>query len=221
MTKSVDRNLVLVRHGQSEGNLKNIFTGWDDLGLTEQGIAEARAVGQRLQALGLGFDVAFTSMLRRAWQSCAIILKTMGQPDIPEFRDPALNERNYGELTGLNKDEARKRWGEAQVHLWRRSYDVPPPGGESLKDTSARVLPFFIQAILPRVMRGERTLVVAHGNSLRSLVMALDRLSPEAVTSVEFATGDIHLYRLAADTTVEAKQISPSEASILSKPADG
>jgi 2,3-bisphosphoglycerate-dependent phosphoglycerate mutase len=140
----------------------------------------------------------------------------MGQSTLPEFRDPALNERNYGELTGLNKDEARKRWGEAQVHIWRRSYDVPPPGGESLKDTSARVLPFFIQAILPRVMRGERTLVVAHGNSLRSLVMVLDRLSPDAVTSVEFATGDILLYRLAPDTSVESKQISLAEANILS-----
>lgn len=212
MTKPIDRTLVLVRHGQSEGNLKNIFTGWSDLGLTDQGIAEARAVGQRLQTLGVGFDVAFTSMLRRAWQSCSIVLKAMGQSDVPEFRDPALNERNYGELTGLNKDEARKRWGEAQVHLWRRSYEVPPPGGESLKDTSARVLPFFIQAILPRVMRGERTLVVAHGNSLRSLVMVLDRLSPEAVASVEFATGDIHLYQLAPDTPVERKQISLAEA---------
>jgi 2,3-bisphosphoglycerate-dependent phosphoglycerate mutase len=208
MTKPIDRSLVLVRHGQSEGNLKNIFTGWDDLSPTERGISEARAVGQRLQTLGVSFDVAFTSMLRRAWQSCSIVLKAMGQSDVPEFRDPALNERNYGDLTGLNKDEARARWGEAQVHLWRRSYEVPPPGGESLKDTSARVLPFFIQAILPRVMRGERTLVVAHGNSLRSLVMVLDRLSPEAVGSVEFATGDIHLYRLAGDTTVDHKQVS-------------
>jgi 2,3-bisphosphoglycerate-dependent phosphoglycerate mutase len=208
MTKSIDRSLVLVRHGQSEGNLKNIFTGWNDLGLTEQGVAEARAVGQRLETLGMGFDVAFTSMLRRAWQSCSIILKAVGQSNASEFRDPGLNERNYGELTGLNKDEARERWGEAQVHLWRRSYNVPPPGGESLKDTSARVLPFFIQAILPRVMRGERTLVVAHGNSLRSLVMVLDRLSPEAVSSVELATGDILLYQLAPDTTVEHKQVS-------------
>ena len=208
MTKPIDRSLVLVRHGQSEGNLKNIFTGWNDLGLTERGVSEARAVGQRLETLGVSFDVAFTSMLRRAWQSCSIVLKVMGQSDVRELRDTALNERNYGDLTGLNKDQARARWGEEQVHLWRRSYEVPPPGGESLKDTSARVLPFFIQAILPRVMRGERTLVVAHGNSLRSLVMVLDRLSPEAVTSVEFATGDIHLYHLAADTTVDHKQVS-------------
>jgi 2,3-bisphosphoglycerate-dependent phosphoglycerate mutase len=210
MTKSINRSLVLVRHGQSEGNLKNIFTGWKDLGLTERGIAEARAVGQRLETLGVSFDVSFTSMLRRAWQSCSIVLKVMGQSDVQEFRDAALNERNYGDLTGLNKDEARARWGDDQVHLWRRSYSVAPPGGESLKDTSARVLPIFIQAILPRVMRGERTLVVAHGNSLRSLVVVLDRLSPEAVASVEFATGDIHLYHLAPDTTVEHKQVSPA-----------
>jgi 2,3-bisphosphoglycerate-dependent phosphoglycerate mutase len=208
MTKPIDRRLVLVRHGQSEGNLKNIFTGWTDLGLTERGIIEARAVGERLQALGINFDVAFTSALRRAWETCSIVLETMGQPDVQVFRSPALNERDYGDLTGLNKDEAKMRWGEAQVHLWRRTYDTPPPGGESLRDTSARVLPLFIRDILPRVMRGERTLVVAHGNSLRSLVMVLDRLSPEAVTSVEIATGDIHLYHLAADTTVDHKQVS-------------
>lgn len=206
--QSIDRRLVLVRHGQSEGNLKNVFTGWRDLGLTEWGIAEAGGVAQRLQALDVRFDIAFTSRLRRAWQSCSIVLETMGQSDVRQCCDASLNERDYGDLTGLNKDEARTRWGDGQVHLWRRSYDVAPPGGESLKDTSARVLPFFIQTILPGVMRGERTLVVAHGNSLRSVVMLLDRLSPEAVTSVEFATGDIHLYRLAADTTVACKQVS-------------
>ncbi len=205
---SIDRCVVLVRHGQSEGNLKNVFTGWRDLGLTERGIAEARSVARRLQALDMRFDVAFTSELRRAWQSCSIILETMGQFDLRQCRGRALNERDYGDLTGLNKDEARTRWGDDQVQLWRRSYDVAPPGGESLKDTSARVLPFFIQSILPGVMRGERTLVVAHGNSLRTLVMILDRLSPEAVISVEIATGDIHLYRLAADTTVAHRQVS-------------
>ena len=203
---SIDRRLVLVRHGQSEGNLKNIFTGSRDLGLTERGIAEASGVAQRLQALDVRFDIAFTSRLRRAWQS--IILENMGQANVRQCRNAALNERDYGDLTGLNKDEARTRWGDDQVHLWRRSYDVAPPGGESLKDTSARILPFFIQTILPAVMRGDRTLVVAHGNSLRSLVMVLDRLSLESVTSVEFATGDIHLYRLAADTTVAQRQVS-------------
>lgn len=212
--QSIDRRLVLVRHGQSEGNLKNIFTGWRDLGLTEQGIAEASGVAQRLQALDVRFDIAFTSELRRAWQSCSIILENMGQANVRYCRDAELNERDYGDLTGLNKDEARTRWGHDQVHLWRRSYDVAPPGGESLKDTSARVLPFFIQTILPAVMRGEKTLVVAHGNSLRSLVMVLDRLSPESVTSVEFATGDIHLYHLAADTTVAQKRISRASGEI-------
>jgi len=205
---SIDRRLVLVWHGQSEGNLKSIFTGSRDLGLTERGIAEASGVAQRLQALDVRFDIAFTSRLRRAWQSCSIILENMGQANVRQCRNAALNERDYGDLTGLNKDEARTRWGDDQVHLWRRSYDVAPPGGESLKDTSARILPFFIQTILPAVMRGDRTLVVAHGNSLRSLVMVLDRLSPESVTSVEFATGDIHLHRLAADTTVAQRQVS-------------
>ena len=211
---SIDRRLVLVRHGQSEGNLKSIFTGSRDLGLTERGIAEASGVAQRLQALDVRFDIAFTSRLRRAWQSCSIILENMGQADVRQCRNAALNERDYGDLTGLNKDEARTRWGDDQVQLWRRSYDVAPPGGESLKDTSARILPFFIQTILPAVMRGDRTLVVAHGNSLRSLVMVLDRLSPESVTSVEFATGDIHLYRLAADTTVAQRQVSLASGEI-------
>jgi 2,3-bisphosphoglycerate-dependent phosphoglycerate mutase len=208
MTKSINRSLVLVRHGQSEGNLKNIFTGWNDLGLTERGIAEARAVGQRLETLGVSFDVAFTSMLRRAWQSCSIVLKAMGQSDVQEFRDAALNERNYGDLTGLNKDEARSRWGDDQVHLWRRSYDVAPPGGESLKDTSARVANLHPGHLTQS--NAWREDFSRRARSLRSLVMVLDRLSPEAVTSVEFATGDIHLYHLAPDTTVEHKQVSPA-----------
>lgn len=208
MSRPIIRRLVLVRHGQSEGNLKNIFTGWTDLDLTEHGVAEARAVGARLKSMGLSFDVAFTSDLQRAWKTCLIVLGMTGASHVQEFRSPALNERDYGALTGLNKDAARARWGAAQVQLWRRSYDVPPPEGESLKDTSARVLPHFIQQILPSVMRGESTLVVAHGNSLRSLIMVLDGLAPEAVPSVELATGDIHLYQLASDTTVEHKQVS-------------
>ena len=216
MTQAIDRRLVLVRHGQSEGNLKNIFTGWTDLGLTERGVAEARAVGERLQALGVHFDVAFTSALRRAWETCSIVLEGMGQSDVQVIRSSALNERDYGDLTSLNKDEARKRWGEAQVHLWRRSYDTAPPGGESLKDTSARILRFYVQDILPRVMRGERTLVVAHGNSLRSLVMVLDGLSPEAVTQVEIATGDIYLYHLASDTIVDEREVSPASGNNFS-----
>ena len=172
----MDRLLVLARHGQSEWNLKNLFTGWKDPGLTELGVREARTAGQRLKERDVRFDIAFTSDLHRAQATCSLILEEIGQPDLETIADQALNERDYGDLSGLNKDDARARWGEEQVHLWRRSYDVPPPGGESLKDTVARVLPYYIQNILPRVMRGERVLVAAHGNSLRALVMVLDRL---------------------------------------------
>ena len=173
-----DRLLVLVRHGESEWNLKNLFTGWKDIDLTANGIAEARAAGRKLKAQSIRFDVGFTSALIRAQRSLDLILEEMGQRNIPTFKDQALNERDYGNLSGLNKDDARAKWGAEQVQLWRRSYDVAPPGGESLKDTAARVLPYYIQEILPRVMRGERVLISAHGNSLRALVMVLDRLSP-------------------------------------------
>jgi 2,3-bisphosphoglycerate-dependent phosphoglycerate mutase len=203
----MDRVLVLARHGQSDWNLKNLFTGWKDPGLTELGIREARTAGQRLKQMGLSFDVAFTSALGRAQRTCEIILEEIGRPSVPTIRDQALNERDYGDLAGLNKDEARARWGAEQVHVWRRSYDVAPPGGESLKDTVARVLPYYVQNILPRVMRGERVLVAAHGNSLRALVMVLDRLTPEAIPEVELATGIPLVYRLRADTTVADKQI--------------
>ncbi len=173
-----DRLLVLVRHGQSEWNLKNLFTGWRDVDLTEKGIEEARAAGRRLKAQGLRFDVAFTSVLVRAQRSLDLMLEEMGQKNIPVLKDQALNERDYGDLSGLNKDDARKKWGEEQVRVWRRSYDVAPPGGESLKDTAARVLPYYIQEILPRVLRGDNVIVAAHGNSLRALVMVLEHLSP-------------------------------------------
>ncbi|MEP9349838.1 2,3-bisphosphoglycerate-dependent phosphoglycerate mutase [Xanthobacter sp. KR7-225] len=197
-----DRVLVLVRHGQSEWNLKNLFTGWRDPGLTEQGVAEAKRAGALLKAEGLAFNVAFTSVLSRAETTCQLVLAEMGQPDLKVIRDQALNERDYGNLSGLNKDDARAKWGDEQVHLWRRSYDVPPPGGESLRDTVARTLPFYIQEILPCVLRGEATLVAAHGNSLRALVMVLERLSPEGIVKRELATGAPILYRLAADSTV-------------------
>jgi 2,3-bisphosphoglycerate-dependent phosphoglycerate mutase len=200
-----ERLLVLVRHGQSEWNLKNLFTGWRDVDLTETGIAEARTAGKRLKAQKIKFDVAFTSSLKRASRTLDLILEELGQTGIPIFRDPALNERDYGDLVGLNKDDARKKWGEEQVHKWRRSYDIAPPGGESLKDTVARALPYFVQEILPRVLRGERTLVAAHGNSLRALVMVLERLSPEAIVKRELATGVPILYRLQADSTVAEK----------------
>jgi 2,3-bisphosphoglycerate-dependent phosphoglycerate mutase len=197
-----ERLLVLVRHGQSDWNLKNLFTGWRDVGLTEKGIAEARAAGKRLKAQGLHFDVAFTSALVRAQRTLDLVLEEMGQIDITIFKDQALNERDYGDLSGLNKDDARKKWGEEQVHVWRRSYDVAPPGGESLKDTAARVLPYYIQDILPPVLRGDNVIVVAHGNSLRALVMVLERLSPEKIVGREIATGVPLIYRLNADSTV-------------------
>ena len=200
-----DRLLVLVRHGQSDWNLKNLFTGWRDVGLTEKGIAEAGAAGTRLKAQGLHFDVAFTSALSRAQRTLDLVLEKMGQTRIPVFKDQALNERDYGDLSGLNKDDARKKWGEEQVHAWRRSYDVAPPGGESLKDTAARVLPYYIQEILPRVLRGERAIVAAHGNSLRALVMVLECLSPEQIVGREIATGLPLIYRLNADSTVAEK----------------
>jgi 2,3-bisphosphoglycerate-dependent phosphoglycerate mutase len=202
-----DRLLVLVRHGQSEWNLQNLFTGWRDVGLTEKGITEARAAGRQLKALGLRFDIAFTSALTRAQRTLELMLDELGQRSISVLRDQALNERDYGDLSGLNKDEARRKWGEEQVHIWRRSYDVAPPGGESLKDTAARVLPYYVQEILPRVLRGERTLVSAHGNSLRALVMVLDHLSPQEIVNQELATGVPLVYRLNTDSTVAERQV--------------
>jgi 2,3-bisphosphoglycerate-dependent phosphoglycerate mutase len=200
-----DRLLVLVRHGQSEWNLKNLFTGWKDIDLTEKGIEEARVAGKKLKAQGLSFDVAFTSGLKRAQNTLDLLLAEMGQGNIPIHRDPALNERDYGDLVGMNKDDARKKWGEEQVLIWRRSYDVQPPGGESLKDTVARTLPYFIQEILPAVLRGQRSIVSAHGNSLRALVMVLEKLSPEGILKRELATGVPIVYRLNADATVASK----------------
>ena len=200
-----DRLLVLVRHGQSEWNLKNLFTGWRDVDLTEQGVSEAREAGRKLKAQGLTFDVAYTSALKRAQRTLDLMLEEMGQSGLPVVKDLALNERDYGDLSGLNKDDARKKWGEEQVHVWRRSYDVPPPGGESLKDTLARALPYYVQEILPGVLRGQRTLVAAHGNSLRALIMVLEKLTPEQILKRELATGVPVIYRLNADSTVASK----------------
>ena len=201
--------MVLVRHGQSEWNLKNLFTGWRDPDLTEQGFAEAHEAGKVLREEGLSFDIAFTSVLQRAEKTCQIILDELGQGDLETIHDQALNERNYGDLAGLNKDDARAKWGEEQVHIWRRSYDVPPPGdeGESLRDTGARVWPYYMQEILPRVLAGQSVLVAAHGNSLRSLVMVLDGLSKDEVTKLNLATGVPMIYRLKADSTVAEKKI--------------
>lgn len=205
----MERTLVLVRHGQSEWNLKNLFTGWRDPDLTELGHTEAKAAGKVLAERGMKFDIAFTSVLQRAEKTCQHILDGVGQSDLETIHNQALNERNYGDLAGLNKDDARKKWGEDQVHIWRRSYDTPPPGdeGESLKDTGARVWPYYMNEILPRAMAGNTVLVAAHGNSLRSLVMVLDRMTTETITSLNLATGVPMIYKLDADTNVISKEV--------------
>lgn len=201
--------LVLVRHGQSEWNLKNLFTGWKDPDLTEQGVKEAIEGGKVINDEGHKFDIAYTSDLIRAQRTCQFILDGVGQSDLETIRDQALNERNYGDLAGLNKDDARKKWGEKQVHIWRRSYDVPPPGdeAESLRDTGARVWPYYMTDILPRVLAGQKVLVAAHGNSLRALVMVLDRMSKKEILKLNLATGVPMVYKLNADSTVADKKI--------------
>ena len=186
--------LVLVRHGQSEWNKKNLFTGWKDPNLTKQGINEASEAGKQLNSLGINFDVMFTSDLIRAQETGRIILKEMNQKSIAIVKSQKLNERNYGDLAGLNKDDAREKWGEDQVHIWRRSFDVPPPGGESLKNTAERVLPYFRSEILPKIEEGSNVLIAAHGNSLRALVMELEKISPDKIVGLEIATGDPLIY---------------------------
>lgn len=202
----MERLLVLVRHGQSEWNLKNLFTGWKDPGLTDQGVAEAHKAGEQLRDLKLNFDLAFTSVLSRAQKTLGIILDELDQTGLETFKDQALNERDYGDLTGMNKDGAREKFGEEQVHIWRRSYDIPPPGGESLKMTAERVLPYYKAEILPRVLSGKRTIVAAHGNSLRSLIMELEGLSPEEILKRELGTGTPIIYRLDEDGKVISVQ---------------
>ena len=182
--------LVLVRHGQSEWNAKNLFTGWKDPKLTDLGIQEAIKAGDLLETRNLKFDLMFTSDLFRAQETGRLILEQMNHTDIQVIKDQSLNERNYGDLAGLNKDEAREKWGEEQVHIWRRSFDVPPPGGESLKNTAERVLPYFEHEIMPKVKEGLNILVAAHGNSLRALVMELEKISSEEIVKSEIATGD-------------------------------
>lgn len=199
--------LVLVRHGQSEWNLKNLFTGWRDPDLTALGVEEAKTGGKAIAETGIKFDIAFTSDLSRAQKTLKIILDEIGQQGLETIRDQALNERDYGDLSGLNKDDARAKWGEEQVHIWRRSYDIPPPGGESLRDTGARVWPYYLTEILPRVLRGEKVLVAAHGNSLRSLVMVLDKLTKEEILKLNLATGVPMVYVLNADSTVKSKDV--------------
>ena len=182
-------NLVLVRHGQSEWNEKNLFTGWKDPNLTKKGIGEAIEAGKLLKAKNMKFDLMYTSNLSRAQETGRLILEEMNLTNITIEKDQSLNERNYGDLAGLNKDDARKKWGDEQVHIWRRSFDVPPPGGESLKNTAERVLPYFHKNIMPEVKKGLDILIAAHGNSLRALVMELENISSDEIVNLEIATG--------------------------------
>ena len=202
--------LILVRHGQSEWNQQNLFTGWRDPDLTERGVTEARNAGRALKAEGITFTIAFTSELMRAQKTCALLLEEQGQSDLQTICNVALNERDYGDLSGLNKDDAREKWGEEQVHIWRRSFDTPPPGGESLKDTAERVLPYFNDTVMPRIRAGENVLVAAHGNSLRALVMVLDGLGETEITQVNIATGEPYIYDMGAQGEVVGKRILPA-----------
>jgi 2,3-bisphosphoglycerate-dependent phosphoglycerate mutase len=196
--------LVLIRHGESIWNQENRFTGWVDVPLSARGMEEARSAAKKLGSYA--FDVAYTSMLQRAQQTLALILDTIGS-DLPVIRDQALNERFYGDLQGLNKDECRRQYGDDQVKIWRRSYDTPPPNGESLKDTAARTLPFFERCIMGDIRQGKNVLVAAHGNSNRSIVMRLDNLTGEQVVELELATGVLLVYDVSADGTVLEKSI--------------
>ena len=191
--------LILVRHGQSEWNLKNLFTGWRNPNLTEQGEGEARATGRALKAGHFKPDLFYTSALRRAQHTLDLILEEMGILNVTITRNTALNERDYGDLSGLNKDDARAKWGEEQVLIWRRSFDVPPPGGESLKDTAARTLPYYEAEILPQLKAGKTVLIAAHGNSLRALVMAIEGLTPDEILAREIATGEPTVYKIGPD----------------------
>ena len=205
-TRPGESILVLVRHGESEWNKANRFTGWKDVGLTEEGSAEAHRAGAMLKESGQRFDCAFTSTLKRAHNTLDIILDELGQGKLPTVKAAALNERDYGELVGINKDEARKRWGAEQVHIWQRSYDTAPPGGESLKDTALRVIPFFQKWIVPELQKGKNVILVAHGNSLRTLIMELDKLDPDEVMQVELPTASPLVYRINADGSVGEKR---------------
>jgi 2,3-bisphosphoglycerate-dependent phosphoglycerate mutase len=199
------RNLILVRHGQSEWNARNLFTGWKDPGLTNHGVAEAKNAGKLILEQSIEFDSMYTSMLSRAQKTGDIILGVLDHKEIPIIRNAALNERHYGSLAGLNKDDAREKWGDEQVHIWRRSFDIPPPDGESLKDTADRVLPYFEAEIMPKVISGSSILIAAHGNSLRALIMQLDSISPEDIVKLKIPTGAPIQYEFTAEGTVDKK----------------
>ncbi len=196
--------LVLIRHGQSEWNLENRFTGWIDIPLSPQGEEEARKAGEKIK--GFKFDKVYTSVLQRAIKTYEIAAKTAGFDSLPVEKDEALNERKYGDLQGLNKDDTRKKFGAEQVHIWRRSYDIAPPNGESLKDTAARVLPYWHSRIEPDLKAGKNILIVAHGNSLRALIMHLDNLSKEEVVKLEIPTGEPILYEFDENMKVVNKK---------------
>ena len=204
-TKKIS-TLVLVRHGQSQWNKENLFTGWKDPDLTDRGIEEAINAGQKIKQTNISFDLHFTSKLKRAQKTGTLIMRELGQ-DIDTSENEALNERDYGDLSGLNKDDARKKWGDEQVHIWRRSYDTPPPGGESLKNTAERVLPYFKDIIYPELRKHKNILISAHGNSLRALIMYLEKISEDAIVKLEIATGQPIFYQLNEDLQVVAKEI--------------
>ena len=199
--------LVLVRHGQSVWNLENRFTGWVDVELTQQGIEEAVEAGRLLKSKHIHFDIAFTSVLKRAIDTLTYCLESAGQPGIPTSMDQALNERHYGDLQGLDKGETAKKYGDEQVKLWRRSYDIQPPNGESLKDTAARTLPYFYDVIMPEVQSGKDTIISAHGNSLRAIVMKLDKLDEKQVLELNIANGVPIVYDIDEDGSVLSKEI--------------
>jgi 2,3-bisphosphoglycerate-dependent phosphoglycerate mutase len=186
--------LVIFRHGQSTWNLENKFTGWVDVDLTEKGRAEAKNAGEKLK--GFKFDFAYSSVLKRAKDTLELALKTAGHPAVKTEYDKALNERMYGDLQGLNKTETAEKYGDEQVKIWRRSYDIPPPNGESLKDTAARVLPYFEKNIVPLLKSGKNVVIAAHGNSLRALIMYLEKMTPEQILEFEIGTGQPRLYEL-------------------------
>ncbi len=195
--------LILIRHGQSEWNELNLFTGWKNPGLTKKGEKEATDAGRLLREKEIIFDIAFTSALKRAQDTLTIILKEIDQTSLKIIKDQSLNERDYGDLSGLNKDEARKKWGEDKVHQWRRSFDVPPPGGESLRNTADRVLPYYERNIVPRINEGLNILITAHGNSLRSLVMHLDNISSEDIVKLEIGTGVPLIYETESSENIK------------------
>ena len=196
------RNLILVRHGQSEWNEKNLFTGWENPGLTNKGKLEAENAGRLIKNLGINFDFLYTSALTRAQLTGSIILSELEQESIPVFKDKALNERFYGDLQGLNKDECRQKWGEEKVQIWRRSYDKGPPGGETLKETGERVIPYFLEKIEPNLSNGANIIIAAHGNSLRSLIKHLDNVSDEDIVKLEIPTGAPIHYIFSEDGTI-------------------